>query len=157
VSRRRLLPRVGETWQTVPGRLVSIDDIGDQTLPHRARRITLRVGPAEGARYRVLLETFLKHYHLRGTTPRPYQPRKVRKLPRVLITAPAVGETWETALGVTCEIVDAGDQSIRRRDRKVTARMVSGGGGIPDGTVFRSGVAHFIRRWSRVAIRAVAA
>lgn len=138
---RRRLPKLRERWETGTGRTVIIDDIGDQTLRHRERLITLRVGSEDGARMRVLLEGFLKNYHPAGTAP------VARRVPAKL---PAVGELWETALGVSAEIVSVGDARASRRDRKLTARMVSAGGGMRVGQEFASSVANFLYRWSRV-------
>lgn len=98
-------PRIGETWLTRAGKPLVVVGLGDTRVARMQRKILVRIGEAEGERN---LANFL-------ALNRPAKPA-----PSLLLECPRPGETWVTEAGTTCVIVDAGDPSLSRRDRRVT-------------------------------------
>jgi hypothetical protein len=115
---------------TLHGTPVELLDLGDPKLSRMHRRIRFRRGDQECAGY--TLANFLKRH------------RRADPAPSMLLPCPQPGETWATEAGTTCTIVDGGDQSLPRRERRVTFDR--------DGRRSNTWrVSCFIHYWTRIA------
>lgn len=140
---RHPTPLKGETWRSVGGEVVVVD-AGDMTLPRRAR--LLRYRRDDGGTVEVFAKVFLKRFW--PAVPRPSRSARL----------PLRSETWRTAAGAEVVIVDPGDQSIPRRQRRVSFRVTVARSLLVVGDVRSTRVSDFIARWSLVvAQKAVAA